>query len=151
MLFRSGLCERNLQIDYDEEVCYHAEQWLWDQARGNDERPFLLWASFTHPHNPFVTTREFWDWYTDDDINMPAVPFVPIEQRDAWSRRYAYTIRADEHAITDAHIRTARHAYYAMTSYFDSLVGRLLHVLDATGNGGNTYVFIVAEIGRAHV
>ena len=108
---------------------------------------FMLWASFTHPHNPFVTTREFWDLYEHDKINMPDVPFQPIEERDPWSKRYAYTIRADEHNITEEHIRNARHAYYAMTSYFDSLVGRLLKVLDQTGATDNTYVFIVADHG----
>ncbi|MCP5266824.1 MAG: choline-sulfatase [Burkholderiaceae bacterium] len=147
-IVEAGLCERNLQIDYDEEVCYHAEQRLWDYARSSDRRPFMLWASFTHPHNPFVTTREFWDLYDHDSIDMPQVAFIPIEQRDPWSRRYAYTIRCDEHDISQAHIRTARHAYYAMTSYFDSLVGRLLKVLEATGFTENTYVFIVSDHGE---
>ena len=147
-IVEAGLCERNLQIDYDEEVCHRSEQWLYDHARSNDDRPFLHWASFTHPHNPFVTTREFWDLYRDEDIDMPQVPFIPIAERDPWSRRYAYTIRADEHRITDAHIRTARHAYYAMTSYFDHLVGRLLRVVDRIGATDDTYVFIVADHGE---
>ncbi|MEZ5740375.1 MAG: choline-sulfatase [Burkholderiaceae bacterium] len=147
-IVEAGLCERNLQIDYDEEVCYRSEQWLYDYARSNDDRPFLHWASFTHPHNPFVTTREFWDLYRHEDIDLPATPFIPIAERDPWSRRYAYTIRADEHRITEAHIRTARHAYYAMTSYFDHLVGRLLNVLERIGATDNTYVFIVADHGE---
>ncbi|MGB7181870.1 MAG: choline-sulfatase [Burkholderiaceae bacterium] len=147
-IVEAGLCERNLQIDYDEEVCYKAEQWLYDQARDDDERPFMLWASFTHPHNPFVTTKEFWDLYDHDKINMPDVPFQPIDERDPWSKRYAYTIRADEHNISEENIRTARHAYYAMTSYFDSMVGRLLKVLKSTGCDENTYVFIVADHGE---
>jgi choline-sulfatase len=144
----AGLCERNLQIDYDEEVCYHAEQWLYDWARDSDERPFLLWASFTHPHNPFITTREYWDLYDHDQIDMPRVPFRPIAERDPWSQRYARTIRADEHDISPEHIRTARHAYYAMTSYFDAQVGRLLKVLDRIGAAGETYVFVIADHGE---
>lgn len=147
-IVEAGLCERNLQIDYDEEVCWRAEQWLFDQARSNDERPFLLWASFTHPHNPFVTTREFWDLYDHDQIDMPAVPHIPIHLRDPWSQRYAYTIRADEHEVTEENIRTARHAYYAMTSYFDSLVGRLLNVLDRTQQTDNTYIFVISDHGE---
>lgn len=147
-IVEAGLCQRNLQIDYDEEVCYHAEQRLYDYARDSDERPFLMWASFTHPHNPFVTTQEYWDLYDHDEINMPDVPFIPIAERDPWSRRYAYTIRVDEHDITQEHIRTARHAYYAMTSYFDSFVGRLTKVLEATGVKDNTYVFVVSDHGE---
>jgi len=99
-IVEAGLCERNLQIDYDEEVAYRAQQWLYDQAREDDGRPFLMWASFTHPHNPFVTTQKYWDLYDHQRIRMPKVPFIPIAQRDAWSQRYAYTIRADEHDIS---------------------------------------------------
>jgi choline-sulfatase len=147
-IVEAGLCERNLQIDYDEEVCYKAEQWIYDAARDDDDRPFMLWASFTHPHNPFVTTKEFWDLYQHDQINLPDVPYMPMEERDPWSQRYAYTIRADEHDISEENIRTARHAYYAMTSYFDSLVGRLLKTLNSVGATENTYVFIVADHGE---
>lgn len=147
-IVEAGLCERNLQIDYDEHVAYHAEQWLFDRARDDDQRPFLLWASFTHPHNPFITTREFWDLYDHDSIDLPRVPFIPIAERDPWSKRYALTIRADEHDISEEDVRTARHAYYAMTSYFDSLVGRLLGVLDRTGAAKDTWVFVIADHGE---
>lgn len=147
-IVEAGLCERNLQIDYDEDVAYHAEQWLFDQARDADQRPFLLWASFTHPHNPFITTPEFWQLYDHAKIDLPRVPFMPIAQRDPWSRRYAHTIRADEHDISEENIRTARHAYYAMTSYFDSLVGRLLGVLDRIGATQRTHVVIIADHGE---
>lgn len=79
---------------------------------------------------------------------MSDVPFQPIAERDPWSKRYAYTIRADEHNISEERIRTARHAYYAMTSYFDSLVGRLLKTLESVGGTDNTYVFVVADHGE---
>lgn len=147
-IVEAGLCERNLQIDYDEEVAYRAEQWLYDEARSDDDRPFLLWASFTHPHNPFITTKKFWDLYDHDKIEMPTVPFIPIAERDPWSRRYAYTIRADEHDVSEEQVRVARHAYYAMTSYFDAQVGRLLEVLDRTGATDNTFVFVVSDHGE---
>ncbi len=144
----AGLCQRNLQIDYDEEVAYRAEQWLYDQARGDDRRPFLLWASFTHPHNPFVTTKEYWDLYEHDKIDLPRVPFIPIAERDPWSQRYAYTIRVDEHDVSEAQLRIARHAYYAMTSYFDAQVGRLLGVLERVGQADNTFVFVISDHGE---
>lgn len=147
-IVEAGLCERNLQIDYDEEVAYRAEQWLYDRTRSEDERPFLLWASFTHPHNPFVTTKPYWDLYEHDRIDLPRVPFIPIAERDPWSQRYAYTIRADEHDISEEQLRVARHAYYAMTSYFDAQLGRLLGVLERTGQADNTYVFVVSDHGE---
>ncbi len=144
----AGLCKRSLQIDYDEEVAYQAVQKIYDYARSVDDRPFLLHASFTHPHNPFVTTKEFWDLYDHNKIDLPSVPHIPIEKRDPWSQRYAYTIREDEHDVSAAHLRNARHAYYAMVTYFDSQVGRLLKALDDGGFSDNTYVFVIADHGE---
>ncbi len=147
-IVEAGVCNRSLQIDYDEEVCYQAVQKLYDYARDTDERPFLLHASFTHPHNPFVTTQEFWDLYDHDRIELPDVPHIPIAERDPWSQRYAFTIREDEHDVSEAHLRNARRAYYAMVSYFDSLIGRLLKALSDGGFADNTYVFVISDHGE---
>ena len=144
----AGVCKRSLQVDYDEEVCYQAVQKIYDYARSPDRSPFMLMASFTHPHNPFVTTQEFWDLYNHDKIDLPGVPHIPIAERDPWSQRYAYTIREDEHDVTEANLRNARHAYYGMVSYFDSLIGRIRKALDDGGFTDNTYVFVVADHGE---
>ncbi len=144
----AGLCKRSLQIDYDEEVCYQAVQKIYDYARLPEKQPFMLMASFTHPHNPFVTTEEFWNLYNHDEIDLPGVPHIPIAERDPWSQRYAYTIREDEHNVTEANLRNARHAYYGMVSYFDSLIGRIRKALDEGGFTDNTYVFVVADHGE---
>ena len=107
----AGLCQRSLQIDYDEDVVFQAEQKIHDLARDSDGKPFFLAASFTHPHNPFTITPEYWDRYDHDDIDLPKYPGKPVEARDPWSQRYYHVIRQDEHEVTDAHIRNARHAY----------------------------------------
>ena len=111
-IVEAGVCKRSLQIDYDEEVCFQAVQKIYDYARLPEKQPFMLMASFTHPHNPFVTTQEFWDLYDHDKIELPGVPHIPIADRDPWSQRYAYTIREDEHNVTEQDLRNARHAYY---------------------------------------
>jgi choline-sulfatase len=147
-IVEAGVCKRSLQIDYDEEVCFQAVQKIYDYARLPEKQPFMLMASFTHPHNPFVTTQEFWDLYDHDKIELPGVPHIPIADRDPWSQRYAYTIREDEHNVTEQDLRNARHAYYGMVSYFDSLIGRILKALDDGGFTENTYVFVVADHGE---
>ena len=54
-----------------------AKQELFNIARSDDERPFSVHASFTHPHNPFVTIEDFWDLYDHEEIAMPRVDFIP--------------------------------------------------------------------------
>lgn len=143
----AGLCTRSLQLDYDDEVSYTSVKKIYDYARDTDDRPFFLTSSFTHPHNPFTITQEYWDRYDHDEIDMPAVPFIPFEERDAWSQRYYQLIRQDEHAVTDEMIRVARHSYYAMISYVDDQVGRLVAALEETGLAENTVIIFTADHG----
>lgn len=143
----AGLCKRSLQLDYDEEVCFTSVKKIYDYARDRDRRPFFLAASFTHPHNPFTITQEYWDRYDHGEIDMPSVPFIPFEKRDPWSQRYYYLIRQDEHRVSDEQILIARHAYYAMISYVDDQVGKLLRALEETGFAENTIVFFTADHG----
>ena len=51
---QAGVCLRTNQLDFDDEVAFTAERAIFDIARSNDRRPFLLVASFTHPHDPFA-------------------------------------------------------------------------------------------------
>ena len=143
----SGICERSLQIDYDEHVFNAARQEVFDLARSPDDRPFMLHVSFTHPHNPFVTTQEFWDLYDHDKIPLPEVSYIPYEQRDPWAQRYYMTIRQDEFNITNDQLLNARHAYFAMTSYFDHLIGGLVSALKSTSQYDNTYIFVISDHG----
>jgi choline-sulfatase len=144
----SGLCVRSLQFDYDDEVANQAVQKVFDLARRRDARPFFLTVSFTHPHNPYVTSREWWDLYADDQIDAPRVPAIPYDKRDPHSQRLHWLFRQDEHAVTDADVRRARHAYYANISYVDAQVGRVLQTLEQTGLDKNTIVVFTADHGE---
>ncbi|WP_342640865.1 choline-sulfatase [Rhodoligotrophos ferricapiens] len=143
----AGPYDRTLEIDYDEEVAWQAERWLYDAARSRDKRPFLLTVSYMHPHDPYLAPRAFWDKYRLDDIDMPTVPNIPLEQRDPFSRRMWQLYDRREYDVTDEHIRAARHGYYAMTSYADDLVGRILRPLKALGFADNTVVMVTADHG----
>ena len=70
----AGVCQRSLQIDYDEEVHHQAVRKLYDLARAPEGHPFFLTVSFTHPHNPFTTTREYWDRYDGEDLPSQTSP-----------------------------------------------------------------------------
>jgi choline-sulfatase len=143
----AGLCKRSLQLDYDDEVAFTSVQKIYDFVRQRDGRPFFLTSSFTHPHNPFTITQEYWDRYNHDDINLPSVPYIPLEKRDPWSQRYYHLIRQDEHNVSDEQIRIARHAYYAMISYVDDQVGKLVTALKDAGLYENTAIFFTADHG----
>ena len=143
----AGPCERSLAMDYDEEACFQAVRWLYDAARGNDKRPFMLTVSFMHPHDPYLAPRTFWDLYRDDAIDAPAVAGIPPADRDPHSRRLYAMYDRDEYRVTDAQVRAARRAYYGMISYIDARLGELLATLAATGLADDTIVVVSADHG----
>jgi choline-sulfatase len=143
----AGIAERSLQQDYDEEVAFHATRKIFDWAREPDARPFLLVASFTHPHDPYVTPKRFWDLYRHDDIDMPRVPFIPPDLRDAHSRRLWEQYDRGEFGITNDKIRNARHAYFGSISYVDERIGEILEALRRTKLMDNTVVIFCSDHG----
>ncbi len=144
----AGTCHRSLQLDYDEEVAYASEQKIHDLARDTDERPFLLLASFTHPHDPFTCLPEHWERYDHAAIDMPAVPAIPAGRLDPHSRRLHYLNSIHRYRMTDDIVRTARHAYYGLISYVDDQVGRLLRALARAGLDRDTIVIFTADHGE---
>ena len=144
----SGVYQRTLEIDYDEEVAYTAVRRLYDLARDDDPRPWFMTASFMHPHDPFMTPRECWDRYRHDDIDMPRVAALPDAQMAPHGRRLRRLYAIDEYEVTDEHVRNARHAYYGMTSWGDDRLGELLYALDMTGQRDNTIVVLTSDHGE---
>src|SRR5688572_12581591 len=82
----AGVCVRSLQMDYDDEVEHFATQKLYDLARETDRPPFFMTVSFSHPHPPYTIGQEHWDRYRHEDIDMPAVPPIPVGERDIASQ-----------------------------------------------------------------
>ena len=144
----AGPCVRNMQVDYDEEVEHVAVQRLYDLAREPDRPPFFMTVSFTHPHPPFVAPQEHWDRYEGLGIDAPAVPEIPYDALDPHSRWLHLAHGQDRHTITAAHVLRARRAYYAMVSYVDEKVGRVLDALERARLAEGTLVVFCADHGE---
>lgn len=70
----AGIAEISNQLEFDDEVAYQAKLKLFQLARRQDPRPFCLTVSFTHPHDPYVARRQYWDLYEHARIPLPRVP-----------------------------------------------------------------------------
>lgn len=143
----AGVADVSNQLDYDDDVGYQAVRKLRDLARTNDERPWMMTASFTHPHDPYVARQEFWDLYDHDEIPLPSIGPLSAEETDPHSRRLRHVITADTTEVTDEQIRNARHAYLANISYVDDHIGQMLAVLDHHGLVDDTVVIFTADHG----
>jgi len=144
-LHEAGQALATYQLDYDNEVGYQAVRRLYDLARDPDPRPWMLCASFIHPHDPYVARPEWWGLYDHDEIDMPD-PF-DADALDPHTRRIRAGIQADTVGYDDEQVRNSRHAYYANTSNFDDWIGRLLTALSETGALDRTVVIVTSDHG----
>lgn len=127
----AGVAEITNQYEYDDDVAHQASQKLYDLSRGADSRPWCLTVSFTHPHDPYVARRKYWDLY-EGCPHLSAPEAIPYEQMDPHSQRLmdACDWRATE--ITAGQIARARRGYFANISYIDDKIGEILTVLENT-------------------
>jgi choline-sulfatase len=140
----AGQCVRSNQLDFDDEAAFMAERAIFDLARSRDPRPFVLVASFSHPHDPFAVPQRYWDLTRDEDIDMPAAG----NALDPHSRRLRRVCAIDSEPVTEAQVRAARRAYYGAIAYVDELLGRLMQALRSAALAQDTIVILTSDHGE---
>lgn len=128
----AGVAEITNQLEYDDEVAYHAIRKIYDLSRGHDERPWCLTVSFTHPHDPYVTRKKYWDLYEDCAYLLPEVSAMAYEDHDPHSQRIFDANDWRNFNITQEDIMRSRRAYFANISYLDKKIGEILESLNNT-------------------
>ncbi|WP_127596616.1 choline-sulfatase [Nitratireductor alexandrii] len=146
----AGVAEISNQMEYDDEVCFHAVQRLYDHARASqdeDRRPWCLTVSFTHPHDPYVARRRYWDLYEDCPALEPTVARIAEEDQDPHSRRLYHASDYAAFDIRPDHVRRARRGYFANISYLDDKVGELIDTLARTRMLDDTVIVFCSDHG----
>jgi choline-sulfatase len=128
----AGVAEITNQLEYDDDVTHQAVQKLYDLSRGADPRPWCLTVSLSHPHDPFVARRKYWDLYEGCNQVTPQSEPIPYAEMDPHSQRLMDASDWRSLTVTPDHIRRARHGYFANISYVDDKIGEILAVIEAT-------------------
>ncbi|MEL7260716.1 MAG: choline-sulfatase [Pseudomonadota bacterium] len=128
----AGVAEISNQMEYDDEVAYHATRKVYDLARGHDARPWCLTVSFTHPHDPYVARKTYWDLYEKCEHLLPQVPAMDYADHDPHAQRIFDANDWRSFDITEDDIRRSRRAYFANISYLDDKIGAVMEALEAT-------------------
>ena len=146
----AGVAEITNQMEYDDEVAFLANQKLYQLARESDDedrRPWCLTVSFTHPHDPYVARRKFWDLYEDCDHLDPVVPAIPFEEQDPHSQRLMLACDYGQFDIGGEDVRRSRRAYFANISYLDDKIGELVDTLARTHMLDDTAILFCSDHG----
>lgn len=143
----AGVAATSNQLEFDDEVAYHAKLKLHQLARRDEPQPFCLTVSFTHPHDPYVTRQKYWDLYQDDSIPDIQVARIPVDNQDPHSQRLYKAVDFQNFDISDQDVRNARRAYCANISYLDEKIGEILEVLDECQFSEDTIILFTADHG----
>ena len=127
----AGVAETTNQLEYDDDVAHQAQQKLYELSRGSDPRPWCLTVSLSHPHDPFVARRKYWDLY-DGAPELTPPEAIAYDRMDPHSKRLMDASDWRTLDVTQVHIRRARQGYFANISYVDDKIGEILSVLEAT-------------------
>ncbi len=124
----------------------HGSCWVADRAidylkrRGDQNRPYLLFAGFIHPHPPFDVPPE-WAHMYDGKIPECTVSSTPLSTLAEENKCIAENPDADT-------LRRMRELYACAVSHMDSQVGRILQAIDESGQRDNTLVIFVSDHGE---
>lgn len=108
-------------------------------------RPFFLYVAWNSPHDPRQAPKEFLDMYPAEKIMVPPNfqprhPFDPGAGRDEALAPFPRT---------PEDVRVHRREYYALITYMDRQMGRVVDALDKSGQADNTYIIVTGDHGLA--
>ena len=143
----AGVAITSNQLEYDDDVAYQATQKLHQLSRRQDDRPFCLTVSFTHPHDPYVTRQKYWDLYQDKDLPKLNVDAIAYEDQDSHSQRLYKAVDFENFSVGEQDVKNARRAYFGNISYLDEKIGEILQTLDDCQFTDDTIVVFCADHG----
>ncbi len=121
----------------------------------NKNQPFFIAGGFYKPHLPFVAPRNYWDLYSDDEIETLDPASLPKGAADFmynWTEIASYgnpdgKLFSGDDDVGETETRKMIRGYYACVSFIDAQVGRILEALQKNGLAENTAVVIWSDHG----
>jgi len=121
----------------------HVEHWVAEEAieflHDPHSDPFFLWCGFLSPHGPLAPPAPYDELYDPADVGLPAraeEAASPKPADDPWWGEDAEKIR-----------RWRAH-YWALVSFVDEQVGRLLDALEERGHLEETLILFTSDHGE---
>lgn len=113
------------------------------RAARTPDRPWALFLSTEAPHDPYVVPEIYYQRY-----NPAEIPRLPSFDDDLADRPAIYRrIQQVWRQLEWSHFAQAIACYYAYCSLVDDQIGRLLAVLEETGQADNTLVVFTSDHG----
>ena len=134
---------------YDRDIARLAREWLERRAGEGSGEPWMLYVSFVCPHFPLIAPPEFCRMYPTQEMPLPKLHRMEDAQRHPWIRALRGSYAYDDFFADDGRRRLAVASYYALVSFVDDNVGRVLRALEETGLDRTTRVIYASDHGES--
>lgn len=116
-------------------------------AKAPKDKPFFVHVAFSHPHDPRNAPAEYLKMYPPDKMPLPK-SFLPQHPFDN-GELYVRDEKLAPHPRTPEAMRRHLADYYAVVSFMDTQIGRILAALERNGQAGNTIILFSSDQGLA--
>lgn len=139
-----GECSYN---DFDRNVAAAAVEWLRKRAEDAGDRQWALMVSFVRPHYPLTVPQKYYDMFDPADMELPEFYRDGRENRHPWVEQLSKTVNYGDYFTDADHVRRAIASYYALVTFVDEQIGRVLNALEESGFAGNTRIIYSTDHG----
>lgn len=130
-------------LDHDRQVNAAAVDFL--QHYKSEQGPFFLFVGHLAPHYPLVVPQDLVDYYRGK-VPMPNIPDGLLEQQPL---NYQHLRRAFGTVdLPEEIIRYGRELYWALTHWYDQMVGQVLEALRDSQASRDTIVIYTSDHGE---
>ena len=133
--------------EYDRAVVAHTERWLVDRATGSDKRPWCLFVGLVAPHFPLIAPKEFFDLYPVDRLPLTKLRPADGYVRHPWVEKQNALMDSEAQFRDETERLTAIATYYALCSWVDNSVGRILAAVQESGQPDATTIVYTSDHG----
>lgn len=131
---------------YDRAIADETVKWLKTEAPRHKNKPWAMYVGFVAPHFPLIAPQAFYDLYPVDAVPWPDMYEADKRPRHPFTDAMRKCLCFDE-SFDAPMVRRAIAAYFGLTSFMDSNVGKILKALEDTGLLDNTRVVYSSDHG----
>ena len=123
-------------------------QWAENFLADPPDKPFFLAAGIYRPHLPWYAPRGYFDMYPPEGITPPPIKEDDLDDIPEAGLVIAEQRRGDLELVRRVgQYQRILQAYLASVTFCDTMVGRLLDALDASGAADNTIIVFWSDNG----
>jgi choline-sulfatase len=132
---------------FDRNVTEKTIDWLNEREQANPDQPWVLFVGLVAPHFPLVVPQQYLDLYPLEKIPMPRLSPKEGYVRHPWVERQVRYTDHDASVGGDERKRLAIASYYALTTFLDEQIGKIVSALQASRFASDTTVIYTSDHG----